>query len=258
MFKLDVTDYKGWAYGLKKAGYATNPKYPQILIKFIEDHHLQQYDQIAMNDAPHYDASKYKDDPEDKSIAEVLETTKATEKKPGEVITWEPAATIEINKTKAVWKKAGTSLLAIAIDHHLNLDKLLEYNDLASDGLLDKDQYIFIERKGRENDHGNYITKEKESYWSISQKTGIKLKSLLEYNGVKTDEVVPAGTKIFLTSKKHTIVNNNNEPTIHKVLPREGLNAISKKYGVSVDQLKEWNNLTDNNLKIGQELIVSK
>src|SRR5688572_1051041 len=40
LFKLNPTDYRGWAYGLKKAGYATNPRYPQILIKNIEKHNL--------------------------------------------------------------------------------------------------------------------------------------------------------------------------------------------------------------------------
>lgn len=223
LFKLDVTDYKGWAYGLKKAGYATNPKYPEILIKFIEDHHLQQYDQIAMNDAPHYDASKYKDDPEDKSIAEVLENTKETKKNSSDVVTWEPPSATVINKTKAVWEKAGASLLAIAIAHHLNLDKLLEYNDLATDGLLDKDQYIFIERKPRESDEDYYITKESESYWSISQKTGVKLKGLLEFNGVKEEGIVPAGSKVFLNGKRHSpVVNNSIDPIIHKAMPREG------------------------------------
>src|SRR5215470_3159303 len=48
LFKLDPTDYQGWAYGLKKAGYATNPKYAQILIKLIQDYNLEDYTLIAM------------------------------------------------------------------------------------------------------------------------------------------------------------------------------------------------------------------
>ena len=51
LFKLEPTDYEGWAYGLKKAGYATNPKYPQIIIKLIEDYHLQDYTLIALGKA---------------------------------------------------------------------------------------------------------------------------------------------------------------------------------------------------------------
>ncbi|MBO9684915.1 MAG: glucosaminidase domain-containing protein [Flavisolibacter sp.] len=49
LFDLDPTDYKAWAHGLKKAGYATNPKYAQILIKLIEDYDLQQYTLLALN-----------------------------------------------------------------------------------------------------------------------------------------------------------------------------------------------------------------
>jgi hypothetical protein len=51
LFELEPTDYKSWAYGLKKAGYATNSKYPQLLIKAIEDNHLNDYTLIAMNDS---------------------------------------------------------------------------------------------------------------------------------------------------------------------------------------------------------------
>jgi hypothetical protein len=44
LFTLDKDDYKGWAYGLKKAGYATNPNYPQLLINIIQKYSLDQYD----------------------------------------------------------------------------------------------------------------------------------------------------------------------------------------------------------------------
>ena len=48
LFDLDPSDYEGWAYGLKKAGYATNIRYSLILIKLIKDYNLQQYTLIAM------------------------------------------------------------------------------------------------------------------------------------------------------------------------------------------------------------------
>src|SRR5215467_1623901 len=48
LFKLDPTDYEAWAFGLKKAGYATNPKYAQVLIKLIRDYNLQDYTLIAL------------------------------------------------------------------------------------------------------------------------------------------------------------------------------------------------------------------
>ena len=47
LFELKITDYKGWAKGLKKAGYATNPKYPQLLIDLIEKNKLYEYDRYG-------------------------------------------------------------------------------------------------------------------------------------------------------------------------------------------------------------------
>ncbi len=52
LFKLNPEDYESWAYGLKKAGYATNIKYPQILIKLIQDYDLEKYSLIAMGKLP--------------------------------------------------------------------------------------------------------------------------------------------------------------------------------------------------------------
>ena len=62
LFQLNPLDYKGWAYGLKKAGYATNVKYPQILINNIEQYNLQQYSEVAANDVPKIDDLQYADD----------------------------------------------------------------------------------------------------------------------------------------------------------------------------------------------------
>jgi hypothetical protein len=62
-FHWILQDYKGWAHGLKKAGYATNPKYPNILIRSIEQYNLQQYTLAGVKDVPKFESSKFKDDP---------------------------------------------------------------------------------------------------------------------------------------------------------------------------------------------------
>jgi flagellum-specific peptidoglycan hydrolase FlgJ len=58
LYTLDITDYKGWARGLKRAGYATNPEYPQMIIGIIEKYNLQQYDVQGGVPAPTATASK--------------------------------------------------------------------------------------------------------------------------------------------------------------------------------------------------------
>ena len=258
LFKLDPADYKAWAYGLKKAGYATNPKYPEILIKYIEDNNLQQYSLMALKDVAHFDASKYKDDPEEKDIEEVVKNT-GGEKPSNTNVAFNNPKTVYINKTKAVFVKAGVSLLAIATINHINLDKLLEYNDLEKDGLIDKDQYIFIERKAREGQITSYQTSGSETLWQVSQKNGIRLQKLCEYNNLKVNDQVKPGTILYLNPTKHTTLNiNSSETKTNKVEPKEELNIISKKFGMSEHKLRVWNNLQDDNLRVGQELIVSK
>jgi LysM repeat protein len=270
LFKLDPRDYKGWAYGLKKAGYATNPRYPDILIRNIEENNLQQYTMLAVNDVPNFDASKYRSDPEDKAFTELVKNT--TETNTQQQFTAGASEKIVINGSKAIYESKGRSLLAIATENNINLNKLLEYNDMEKDGLLEADQFIFLEKKSKEGEKDYYVVQSNESLFDVAQKNGIRLQNLNEYNGLSGNEQLPAGKRLSLKpapdklvaykeEKEKQVVAYKEEKVSVKtyaVQPKEGLYAISKKYGVTVAQLKEWNNLTDENLKIGQELIVSK
>ena len=247
LFRLDPTDYKGWAYGIKRAGYATNPRYPQILIKNIEQYNLQQYTLAGLENLPKYEEDKAKELPvEIKGEGEIKPVENASDAGAEERI-------ITINRTKCVLAKKGTSLLAIAIKNNINLNKLVEFNDLDKEGILDKDQYVFLHKKPKTGDKEFYLIQEGETLYDAAQKNGLQLKYLKEYNNLNNDGEVNAGTKLFLHpgSEQGTIKT-------HRVVAKEGLYAIAKKYKVTVRQLKEWNNLDTNELKIGQQLIVSK
>lgn len=272
LFKLDPRDYKGWAYGLRKAGYATNPQYPEILIKNIEDNNLEQYTLEAAGEVPVFDGSKYSDDPEDKGISDVLKSTGKNNTKPGNT-DLSKSTKLTINGSRALFVPKGTSLLAITTQNNINLSRLLEINDLEKDGLLDKDQFIFLEKKQKEGNRDYYIVQQDETLYDVAQKNGIVLQSLYDYNKIPAANNIYAGTKIMLRPPAVKEVSNTNtinitaaladpppatESKIHKVQPKESLYAISKKYGVTIVQLKEWNNLKDNNLKTGQQLIISK
>jgi LysM repeat protein len=267
LFKLDPRDYKAWAYGLKKAGYATNPNYPKILIKNIEDNNLQQYTLMAVNDEPFYDASRYKSDPEEKAFDDLTTTPGDTETSTGTAVINKAQQQFEtkfiINGATAISAKKGTSLLAIADENNIKLSKLLEYNDLEKDGLLDKDQIIFLEKKSKEGQKDFYIVQQDETAYDAAQENGIRLQNLFEYNGISENETLHAGTKVYL--KPGTAVQQglksenetNNVVRTHAVQPKEGLYSISKKYGVTVAQIKEWNKLPNDNLRVGQQLIIS-
>jgi len=271
LFKLDPRDYKGWAYGLKKAGYATNPRYPEILIKNIEKNNLQQYTLVAVNEVPVFDASKYKSDPEEKAIEEITASTNTQTSNGGNTFhgTYNTVNTSEgnINGCKTIFAEKGKSLLAIATEYNINLAKLLEFNDLQQDGLLTKDQLIFLEKKQKEGAADFDIIHPNESLYDVAQRNGVRLQNLMEYNHLSGDANPPAGTRLYLKSSGeiHEDTNAshpNSVPIVsnktHSVQPKEGLYTISKKYGVSIAQIKEWNNLSGDSLRVGQLLIISK
>jgi LysM repeat protein len=254
LFQLDPADYKAWAKGLKRAGYATNPHYPEILIKSIEDYNLQQYTLAAIKDVPKFDHSKYQDDKEETAGENGNDNTN---------VVGITENTTEVNGAKCVYAKQGTSLLAIATNHDVQLSRLLEFNDMDEDGLLKKDQVIYLERKEKKGAAEYYVVQKGETLHDVSQNAGVQLQYVLEYNSLSKGSLITAGTKVYLQPV------NENEPAkeavakaeqqkVYEVQPKDGLYSISKKYGVSVQQLREWNNLTTDTLSIGQKLIVSK
>jgi len=258
LFKLDPTDYAGWARGLKKAGYATNPKYPELLIKYIEQNNLQQYSLLVLNKLPESDIATAN---ENKTVTQVS----AIENKPlpviqNAVISADPGKIISINNTKCVYAKKGTSLLAIADKNNISLSKLMDFNDMTEEGLLGKDQYIYLAKKSKTGDQEFYIAQSAETMYDVAQLTGVQLKYLLEYNNLNADVKLNADTKLFLQPGLQNAIKKVEvlKSKVHLVGPKEGLYSIARIYNVTVQQLKEWNKLETDNLKIGQEIIVSK
>lgn len=264
LFNYESTNYKDWAFGLKQAGYATNPRYPEMLIRFIETNNLQQYDTanflLANNvdPEPNYDVFH----------------TAIQEKHPGnnqQTNTYIAFSNHVVNGSKAIFVPEGTSLLAIATRQKIHLSKLLELNDLKKDGLLERGQFIFLEKKASQGENEFYITEAGETIYDVAQKNGVLLESILLFNKLGENDRLQPGKKLYLkqpssasvkrasfnTEKIHNLAEEKEMYT-HKVEPKEGLYSISKRYGISVDQIKYWNNLPDDLLKIGQELIISK
>ena len=198
LFTLDPSDYKGWAYGLKRAGYATNPRYPQILITNIEKYNLQQYDVLENTpESPVIVAAEAGETMKIQTVAErdrdvvVPVSENNSEKK-------------SINGLKCLFVTKGTSLLAVATKEDLPLLKLLEYNDLAEDGLLKYDQWLYLEKKFKQGKTETYTATGNESLYDISQAAGVQLQSLSEYNKMSPSAIVQKGTVIKLRSQSAT------------------------------------------------------
>ncbi|OQP47237.1 hypothetical protein A4H97_06950 [Niastella yeongjuensis] len=285
LFQLDPTNYSDWANGLKKAGYATNPKYPQILIKYIEDYNLQQYTLIAMGKiSPNDEVLAGGGKPVNIGTGVVIQVPVG----PKPVVEY-PIGEFKINRTKVIFAKAGTSLLGIAKQFDVSLRHLLDFNEFSEDedDVLAQDQLVFVQRKRREGPQEFHIVLPGETLYDISQSEGIRLENLINLNRLQDQGEPAIGEKLYLQDKapempklakdvvyvaptpvppvvvptptQITPANSSaTAGTIHIVSEKETLFSIAKKYSITVEQLKEWNKLAGNELKVGQELVIYK
>lgn len=256
LFDLEPQDYEGWSTGLKKAGYATNPRYAEILIANIEKYQLNQYTIDGLLEGV---------------AAEDLRTLRSEQMKPENLITpsVEPETVddlimLKVHNLKAVRAKAGMSLLAIASRFNVRLARLLEWNELDNDGILPKSQLIFLSKKHAEGTQETLTVLTARSLYDIAQDNGLMVSSLSRFNNLQKHDMIPAGTVLYLKKDIHQNIAKEAAPespdqtAYHIVQPKEGLFAISKKYGITIDQIKEWNRLPGDQIQIGQKLIVAQ
>ena len=195
LFQLAPSDYKGWAYGLKRAGYATNPQYPQIVISNIEKYNLQQYDNLTEQDFDNLAVNKLLS--AQKPVVQNITV---------DITAIENSIKLKnkINGLKALMAPKGTSLLVIASKANIDLGKLLEFNDLSTDGLINDEQVIYLEKKPKQGNRDFYIVLQIETLYDISQNNAIQLKYLLELNNMDENQTVQKGTKIKLRNTDAT------------------------------------------------------
>ena len=161
LFNLNITDYKGWARGLKKAGYATNPRYADQLIGIIELYELYKYD--------------------DKNYLKWLK------KNPN------PHQTYIANDLLYIVVRAGDSWKSISQEFDISQKKLRKYNDLYKGYALQVGDILYLEKKNKKADkeHIVHVLRAGESMYSISQKYGIRLKNLYKLNKMDEDDSAP-------------------------------------------------------------------
>ncbi len=201
LFLLNPLEYEAWAAGLKKAGYATNPRYAEILVKTIEDYSLQQYTLLAMEQPP-----EKKNDLFDTHALKADMATAGTEIIPAVTIPVQyPEGVFNIHETKVVFATRGTSYLALAKEYQVDLGKIFEFNELPRTELLDKDRLIYLQRKRKTGKSEFHIVQPGESLHDIAQQEAIRLESLYELNWLREGETPAVGEKLSLQKKSTTI-----------------------------------------------------
>lgn len=186
LFKLKITDYKGWAHGLKRAGYATNPRYAEELIRIVEENKLYLYDQVTdvgqlgrfnnrgISNANHQLINPY-------------QTRKVALR----------------NELRTIIVKAGDTMESLAAEFNLKPWQMYHYNDYPYGRQPVKNEILYLEPKARKTPKGleTHVLESGETMHYISQVYGIKLKPLLRRNRMNKDENPPVGTVIYLRNK---------------------------------------------------------
>ena len=281
LFDLDPLDYKGWAKGLSKAGYATDPQYANRLIEIIEKYELYRYDNEAENQLA-------SNTPPSSSLHNLVRT---------------------INNVDYTASLKGDNLFIVANRSNMKVQKLIRYNDdiLSDDKELEAGTKVYLELK-RPTYHGKqkyHLLKPGENMSDVAQLYGVQLDALLKRNNLekheaplpkqkimlkgkpkqpiktintsqrppvnkpvapksnssKGEEVVHAGsgtmnaTASIGDTEKWSASGSSTSKTQHTVVKGETLYGIARNYGLSVDDLKKMNNLSVDTIFVGQKLL---
>jgi LysM repeat protein len=230
LFELKRTDYKGWARGLKKVGYATDPKYPRRLIDLIETYKLYQYDHVEdaiakteekrkdkkteafvlKNDVPvkeksqkNEQDSKSKNERKSKTSNTVSAVKKAENVKAPEAVERHVTRPVEqFRFINYVIIKPGDTFTKIAKETDKDVWQLYKFNDLKPTDKLTAGERMYLQPKRRNGKEPFHIVKKGETMRSISQLHAIKLTSLYKKNLMNPGEEPKVGETLYLRQTK--------------------------------------------------------
>ena len=180
LFSLKTTDYKGWARGLKAAGYATNPQYADRLIELIQLYRLYQYDTATTYD--HFMADHAKDRPA--VVGQQLHPIKI------------------YNKNYYLYARRGDTFKSIGEEIGISYRKIAKYNERDKKDALQEGEIIWLKKKQtkapKEYKGRLHYVRQGESMYSIAQTYGIRLKSLYKLNRLSPDYDLRVGDALRL------------------------------------------------------------
>ncbi len=192
LFEYNVTDYKKWAHGLKKAGYATNPRYAHLLIKVIEDNELYQYDKIK-------NLSELGVDKPKKPLNDVVMVASydQVEFKPVSVSP-NKRLIYENEGVKYVLALKGDTYHAIAEEFDIYAWQVRKYNDAKKKTPINAGDFIYIEKKNSKARVRYHIVQRNETLRSICQRYAVQVKKIRKKNGIEKGKEIREGERLKL------------------------------------------------------------
>lgn len=208
LFDYNTTDYKSWANGLKKAGYATDPSYASKLIRIIEDYRLYEYDDKPASFAKSDRKSRKESKRVTVKVPEVLPPS-PTEIEQTEALTEAQRQDFHFSISREVYKRNGVpfvkamegeSYASIASANNLFLREILKYNDLAAEAQIVPGTEVYLRPKKGQAVKGldKHVVEEGETMRSIAQRYGVRLKNLYKINEMADGSIIREGDIIKL------------------------------------------------------------
>lgn len=199
LFNLSPYDYKAWASGLRKAGYATNPDYANMLIRKIEQYDLAAYDRQEKTASRQGKALSKQTT--DKDVISDLDMTASAG---NEVITGRVRRVMENNRIQYIIVKEGETKEVLEKEFNLLRWELSKYNELENDFTPEPGQVLYLQPKRDKAEPGKeqYTFAKGDTMYGISQKFGIRLRKLYEYNRIEEGTEPKAGTRLYLRNMK--------------------------------------------------------
>ncbi|MFN8241279.1 MAG: glucosaminidase domain-containing protein [Bacteroidales bacterium] len=207
LFELKSDDYRGWARGLKKAGYATNPDYANMLIRKIEEYGLDNYDRKDYSATVRQTVGGRNDVPPDTSARkEAVVSTNSVYTAPisEQVSVTLPGSVMETNRVQYIVAGKSDTRESIESRHKLLSWELAKYNELPDDFEPTPGQILYLQPKRDKAEAGKetHVVKDGETLYSISQKYAVKVSRLYLLNRIRKGEEPTPGEKIYLRSMK--------------------------------------------------------
>ena len=212
LFDLDITDYKGWAHGLKKAGYATDPSYPKKLIKIIEDYRLYEYDvksyAFSQSDDVRKDPARRNDRKTQETYSEFppkspsqIEQVQTVTQKQKEYFHFPVSREMySQNGVPFVYSVEGETYRSIAKSYGLFFREILRFNDLKRDAPLRPGTVVYLQAKKKKAAKGveMHFIDGNETLREISQRYAVRLSSIYRINGFPPEFVARPGDCVRL------------------------------------------------------------
>ncbi len=203
LFSLDPKDYVGWAKGLKKAGYATNPQYAERLINLIEKYELYKLDEDG---GERFSFAEPEPEPSPvPEIEQVIDSTKIVDPDNYTVTIDSEQVSATSTSSRRVFDRpvhynngvafvvveSGDTFDSLAIQLQISKKKLLKFNDMTQEIALKPGSAIYIAKKKNRSENGRYAhnVRPGDTMHSISQKYGIRLKKLVKMNAMQEGEM---------------------------------------------------------------------